>query len=195
MKSLIQKLAKRVIHLVGLPLHGVKKEWKDIEYFDDSWVNRIRMMANFLPNKVSVMDLGCGKMWLKDIHPITEYIPVDYCDRGPGTQLCDFNKKEFPGKVADYSFVSGCLEYVVDPKWFISEIARASGACIISYCTTDNNADIKARRQYCWVNDLSRADVIAMFQEVNMSLKHETSYLSSSSIFVFSKEENAGFFI
>jgi hypothetical protein len=190
MIDLIRKLAKRASWIFGLP-REINKEWRDIEYFDDSWINRTRMMANFLPSNVRVMDLGCGKMWLKDIHPISEYIPVDYCDRGPETQLCDFNKREFPDKVVDYAFVSGCLEYVDDPKWFISEIAKTSNACIISYCTTDNIADINTRRQYCWVNDLSRVDIIELFRGVHMYLKHEAVYLSSNNIFVFSKERNS----
>jgi hypothetical protein len=191
MMDLVKKLAKRLIQLLGLPLWGSRKEWKDIEYFDDSWINRMHMMAHFLPDNVSVMDLGCGKMWLKDIHSISEYIPVDYCDRGPGTQLCDFNKKEFPSRIVDYSFVSGCLEYIDDPKWFISEIAKHSYACVISYCTTDNIADIKTRRQYCWANDLSRADIIELFRGVHMYLKNETLYLSSNNIFVFTKESTS----
>lgn len=188
MMDLVKKRAKRLIQLLGLPLRGNRKEWKDIEYFDDSWINRMHMMAHFLPNNVSVMDLGCGDMRLKEIRPISEYIPVDYCDRGPGTQLCDFNKKEFPNKVVDYSFVSGCLEYIDDPKWFISEIAKTSNACIISYCTTNNISDIKTRRHFCWVNDLSRADIIELFKGVHMHLKNEALYLSANNIFVFSKE-------
>lgn len=191
MSDLMRKLTKRAGQILGLPLRRKNTEWRDIEYFDDSWINRTRMMANFLPDNVSVMDLGCGKMWLRDIHPISEYIPVDYCDRGPGTQLCDFNKKEFPNKTVDYSFVSGCLEYVEDPKWFVSEIARTSKACVISYCTTDNIADIKTRRQFCWDNDLSRAGIIELFRGVHMYLKTEALYLTSNNIFVFSKEGNS----
>jgi len=164
------------------------KEWKQNEYFDESWRDRIHLMSKFIPDGSIVMDLGCGKMWLKEMISTSGYIPVDYCDRGFGTQLCDFNNKEFPNKTVDYSFVSGCLEYVVDPKWFISEIAKASSACIISYCTTDNVADIGTRKKFCWVNNLSRSDIIELFQEGNMFLRHETLYLSSNSIFVFCKE-------
>jgi hypothetical protein len=190
MMNLVKKLAGYADYAIGRISRGARKDWKDIEYFDHSWINRIRMMANFLPRNVSVMDLGCGKMWLKDIHPLSEYIPVDYCDRGPGTLLHDFNRKEFPDKSAEYSFVSGCLEYIEDPEWFVSEIARTSKACILSYCTTDNIADRKTRRKYCWVNDLSRADIIRLFKSVNMHLKNEALYLSSNNIFMFIKGEN-----
>lgn len=186
MLKLIKRLAQRAKQ--ALTKKENYKNWREIEYFDETWINRTRLMAGFLPENVSVMDLGCGKMWLKDIHPMSEYIPVDYCDRGPGTLLCDFNKKEFPDKLVDYTFVSGCLEYVEDPKWFIIEVARASSACIISYCTTDNISNVKTRREHCWVNDLSRQNIIELFQGVDMYLKSETLYLSSNNIFVFSKE-------
>jgi len=41
--------------------------WKEMEYFDPAWKQRIETMAALIPKQSqSVLDLGCGKMWLKD---------------------------------------------------------------------------------------------------------------------------------
>ena len=135
------------------------------------------------------MDLGCVKMRLKDMHSISRYIPVDYCDSKPGTQFCDYNNKECMNEVVDYSSVIRCLEYIVDPKWFVTEIARISNTCIISYHTTDNIADIKTRRKFYWLNNLSRANIIELFREFHMYIKNETLRFFSNNIFLFGKEE------
>jgi len=165
------------------------REWKDIEYFDKTWKNRIRLMASFLPEKVSVLDLGCGEMWLKGIGEFSEYIPVDYCDRGPGTQVCDFNNGEFPAAKADYAFVSGCLEYVKDADWFVRKISEACDACVISYCTTDYTPSIDVRNERCWVNSFSRGDIIRLFQTVDMCLVQETIHEPGNNIFMFKKSD------
>jgi len=180
------RFVKRAIHAGGLNLVGTKREWKDIEYFDDLWRERIRLMAGFIPAGSSVIDLGCGRMWLRDMFPLGNYVPVDYCDRGPGTRICDFNLKEFPNESADYAFVSGCLEYIKDPVWFVSKLAEFSDKCVISYCTTDKTPDIQTRRSNCWVNDLSRADLVQMFNKEGMRLINESIHEPFNNIFVFS---------
>jgi len=177
---------KGAIHVIGLNLAGTKREWKDIEYFDDLWRERIRVMAGFIQAESSVIDLGCGRMWLRDMLPLGNYVPVDYRDRGPGTRICDFNLKEFPDESADYAFVSGCLEYIKDPVWFVSKIAEFSDKCVISYCTTDEISDIQTRRSNYWVNDLSRIDLIHMFKKEGMRLIDESIHQPSNNIFVFS---------
>ena len=66
------------------------------------------------------------------------YYAVDYKKRGEKSIVCDFNKYEFPIIKVDLCFVSGCLEYIEDYKWFIKEISKISNACVISYCTIEN---------------------------------------------------------
>jgi len=165
-----------------------QKEWKDHEYFDITWRKRIELMSKYIPKDSSVMDLGCGKMWLKESVMMEKYIPVDYCDRGEGTLIFDFNKKEFPEEIdVDVAFVSGCLEYVEDPRWFISKIRTSASSCIISYCSTDEVPSLEVRRELSWANHLSREDLITYFREVDMKLVKESFYSPSNNIFYFSK--------
>ena len=133
-----------------------KPSWKNNEYFDEAWKRRIGALALLIEDERVILDLGCGKMWLKEMLPENiKYISCDYTKRGPDTIICDFNKKEFPSVEADVCFVSGVFEYIVNTDWFLEKIHGCCGSLIISYCTTDFHPDIKARRALNWVNDFS----------------------------------------
>lgn len=160
-----------------------------MEYFDPAWKQRIELMASLIPvESKSVMDLGCGKMWLKAFLPeAVDYIPVDYTDRGAGTIVCDFNQGEFPPHQADTAFISGCLEYVHDYRAFIRLITQHNQHAILSYCSTNYISSQRRRFKQNWVNDLSEADIIRLFEAQNFSLKKLIS--QENSIFLFKKNQ------
>ncbi len=162
--------------------------WKQIEYFDSDWKERIKIMAAYLePGKI-VTDLGCGKMWLKEYIPETNiYYPVDYINRGDDTVICDFNNNEFPTHKSEIAFVSGCLEYIEKPEVFIRKIAENNTICILSYCTTDNFKTLRTRKANAWKNNLSRSELIKLFSDQNMKLYDENITESKNNIFIFKK--------
>lgn len=181
-KQKIKNLIKRF-----LPSSKVqKKEWKDIEYFDTAWMNRTKTMASYIPVDKTVLDLGCGQMWLKNFLKMKAYYPVDYKKRGDETIVCNFNKHEFPNVNTDYVFVAGCMEYVVDFEWFVKQIVTHSNNCVISYCCLEEFPDLDRRRGLTWVNNLSKNDLIKLFTSNGMTLIAEDE-CASNSIFVFSK--------
>ncbi len=145
-------------------------EWKEIEYFDEKWQERIKRLAEFVPPGSSVMDLGCGKMWVRNFLVDCVYIPVDYASRGEETIVCDFNKGEFPDRNVDVAFVSGCLEYVENPRWFVDQIVNHADRCVISYCTTEAFPNPVMRSATGWKNSFDAAQIIAMFEEKSMRL-------------------------
>jgi hypothetical protein len=158
--------------------------WKDIEYFDETWKNRIRQMAGFIPPKSRVLDLGCGEMRLREFLKHCVYIPVDYMARGPETIVCDFNRGEFPNVPADVSFVSGCLEYIENPSWFIGQIAAHSQICVISYCSIEHFDDPSQRAAAAWKNSFDAQEVISLFLAKGMTLSART-FLPESKNTVF----------
>ena len=163
------------------------KNWKDIEYFDESWLDRIKLMSGYISSGKTVMDLGCGKMWLKAMIPDSKYFPVDYKKRDDTTIVCDFNKLEFPDFPVDVTFISGCLEYIENYKWFIKEISSHSHRCIVSYCTIESIPNIAIRRKRAWKNDLKREELIEAFEKNSMKIKFEDKFGESNDIFVFDK--------
>jgi hypothetical protein len=164
------------------------KEWREIEYFDESWKKRIHQMSKYITPTDSIVDYGCGKMWLKEfIAPSNAYYGVDYQKREEGTIVCDFNKKEFPGIRTSVSFISGCLEYIDKPSWFIKNIALYHEKCIISYCCNDNFNNIVERKQLGWKNNLSKKDLIALFEKEGLYLKSNEATPTVNQIFYFEK--------
>jgi hypothetical protein len=183
---ILKRLSRRTVHQgAGNAAQGCKRHWREFEYFDDAWRLRIKAMARHIAPQSSVMDLGCGKMWLREFLQNCEYIPVDCTDRGLGTIVCDFNAREFPSRIAGYAFVSGCLEYLNDPAWFAGRIAATCGACILSYCALDNFPDVKARAQLGWRHNFRASQVVQIFEDAGMRLATQDMAESSDSIFVF----------
>jgi hypothetical protein len=165
--------------------------WKDIEYFDVAWKDRIGLMAGFIPQGAAVLDLGCGKEWLRELVPDERYQGVDYTPRGPTTIVCDFNCHEFPPLRKDVCFVSGCLEYIEDPAWFIGRIAATCERCIVSYCLLDTHPDIKARCGVGWVNHLNLAAIRCEFERQGFMLAHQTSTPTRNAVLVFDRASSS----
>jgi hypothetical protein len=167
-----------------------KRNWRSIERFNENWRPRIKRMAGFIDNKdIVVVDLGCGPMWLKsELNKNTLYTGVDYKNRGDGTIICDFNLGQFPNIKADVFFVSGCLEYIENWKWFVGKIGILGKKCIISYCCSDNNSDRELRVKNAWVNSASTSEIINEFSENNMKVIRVERFDTNNSIFIFEHE-------
>ncbi len=165
----------------------VGNRWREIERFDPQWKQRISMMAACMDlEDRSVVDLGCGPMWLREFLPSSvSYVGVDYVDRGDGSLVCDFNRHEFPQMEPSAWFVSGCLEYVEDVDWFVGCIAAHGGKCILSYCALDEFPDMNFRRARGWVNHMDRAALCALFFRLGFVLQSESMTVSRNRIFVF----------
>jgi hypothetical protein len=165
-----------------------KKKWEAIEYFDPQWKERIQKMAAYIEPNASIMDLGCGKMWLKEyIKSTNKYIGVDYIKRDENTIVCDLNKKEFPSQNVDFIFISGCMEYVKDTEWLAKKVAQYSNNAIVSYCSTDHFGHLETRKTNAWVNNLSRDQVVDLYIKNGFFLKDECLTASKNSIFFFKK--------
>jgi hypothetical protein len=182
------ELGRRVRKLStnALWLRVIQKNWSILEHFDPAWAKRIAAMAAYVPRGSTVLDLGCGPMWLKRIRPDLSYTGVDYIFRGDKCVVADFNKKQFPDKSSDVVFVSGCLEYIEDPEWFVAQATRMGNRCVVSYCVVELNSNLVARRRAGWVNDFSQAQIERLFREQGFSLIAQDEF-SRNIIFVFDR--------
>jgi hypothetical protein len=140
-------------------IHGDRaaKPWSDFEYFDDKWKRRIKRMSGMIENETSFLDIGCGKMWLKEFLPQGGvYHGCDYTRRDETTIICDFNKKEFPSLSIDCCFASGVIEYLDDPRWLFDQAFRSARSLIFSYCPLEIQPDLPYRKSLGWRNHVSR---------------------------------------
>lgn len=165
--------------------------WKDVERFNTEWNERIELMARYIPAECrSILDLGCGEMTLKNYIPETcKYLPVDYTDRGLGTIVCDFNKREYPSQPRDLTFMSGIIEYVRDYDWFIQKAVFGSSTIIASYCTLDTIPSKRQRRLNAWHNHLTDKELVSSFRKYGAQHIEADEY-GENTIYVFKIPDN-----
>ena len=185
MKSARNRIWSRVRSLVK-----GSRSWEELEYFDENWKKRIAKMASFIVPGESVIDLGCGKMWLKPFLKNNLYHAIDYTQRDENTVVANFNRHEYPDITADVAFVSGTLEYVEDYEWFVRQICSHSNRCIASYCTLECYPALRTRKQKAWKSHLSRSTLLGVFTKNGMKLDEESNAVPLNPIFVFSKQED-----
>ena len=170
-----------------------KPTWKSVETFDESWRKRIQLMAGFVPlDACSILDVGCGRMWLREYIPGTcEYRGLDYVSRGEGCIVCDLNRREFPEEPVDVVFISGCLEYVEDYPWFLRTVAKRSlKRVILSYCVVDHFDNMPQRRALAWVSDLTEAALLAECTSAGLNLVSKVEAPAGDRIYVFQPTAN-----
>jgi hypothetical protein len=140
-------------------------EWKDFEYFEESWENRVIALASMIRCQGAVVDFGCGQQLLRKHLPAgMHYIPVDYTSRSPDTIVCDFNKSSYPELTADVAFISGFLEYIIDVDAFVAYLTRLPlREVLVSYCALESVTSLEERRLLGWKNNMHLKDVLVRF--------------------------------
>lgn len=187
------KHIKKAQSYIKKKLHIYRPQnWKEIEHFDPAWKKRIACMARLIDqDSKSVLDLGCGQAWLKDILPAqVEYTGVDYQPREHANNIvCDFNAGEFPQATADVVFCSGILEYIEDLSAFVNKICAVTDQVILSYCSTDfSHSDLEIRESLGWKNHLSSTDITGLFLKSGFALVNTNREIPGNIILKLKKD-------
>src|SRR5262249_55447365 len=140
--------------------------WSNVDALEPAWDARAAIAAGYVPAGARVLDLGCGRMALRDFLPAAcDYQPCDLVARGPDTIVCDFNAGAFPAaeaQVADVITMLGVLEYVLDADAFFAKL-RASGCdVVLSYCATDFSGGVD-RPSLGWISHLGLTELATLF--------------------------------
>jgi hypothetical protein len=162
----MMKIARLFATLRNRPFESHKvTEWKNIEYFDPVWEERVVALAGMIKCKGRLVDYGCGKQHLRKHLPLDiQYIPVDYKSRSPDTIIADFNIVPYPKIDAEIAFISGFLEYVRDAPAFIRHIGRLSyREIVMSYCPLESVSSLDERMQLGWKNHFSLSQLLREF--------------------------------
>jgi len=128
------------------------------------WTPRAVEAARMLEHCRSVVDLGCGGMFLEKYLPVTtNYIPVDVLPRDARTVVVDLNRERLPELKADAIVGLGLLEYLFDVPELIRTCAMRYGTAVFSYNPTDAPAALSNRLEHAWVNSFSRPELETIF--------------------------------
>lgn len=167
--------------------------WQETGYLKPYYELRVKFMSDLISKESkSVMDLGCGNMYLKKY--LTEgvkYIPCDYVKWDEETVVCDLNSSKFPDVFADTVFMSGILEHIENYENLIKSICEhANKEIIMSYCSIDYKSDYAFRSIIGARNHLSIFELVNMFKQYGMELSYSTLIEQPlASILKFVKED------
>jgi hypothetical protein len=121
-------------------------------------------MAEYCGKSGTVVDFGCGEMWLeKCLKPLHKYVPLDMIRRDERTIVHDFRSTPLPNIRGDVAFLSGILEYLPNPEQFLVYLSSMGFSRIVmSYCTTEKFSDFGQRNDFGWISHLSALDILGI---------------------------------
>jgi len=155
------------------------------------------MIARLIPKNSRIIEFGAGRRQLeKFLDSSCSYIPSDLTDRGPGTIICDLNRRPLPDLrefVATVAVFGGVLEYILDldslVQWFSSQFSF----CVASY-TYVNPAPTELGRirerlerlHFGFMNNYTESEFVSVFEKYGFAcVKWET--WTTQRLFVFER--------
>jgi len=153
--------------------------WSDLANFDPQWDERARLIAGLVRPGTHVVEFGAGRRQLERwLPPECTYVPSDLVARGPGTFVCDLNRRplpEMPGS-ADIAVFAGVLEYLIDLDGLFEWLAGHVQTCIASYEVAHSAPHTLARvgerwrrMRIGWVNTYGEAELETLAARVGFT--------------------------
>lgn len=136
------------------------------------WDGRNKIIAGFIPDGSTVIDLGCGAQTLKNYLPDgCRYQPCDLVQSSPDVIVCDFNAGQFPRMQErfDCAVSSGVLEYIKDHERFLNEYCQIAGFVILSYNPVVSGSLKIQRMKSSWLNHFSRSELEIVFHKLGIA--------------------------
>jgi hypothetical protein len=138
------------------------------------WDARTEKIAQLIPQGARVIEFGAGRRQLeKFLDPSCSYVPSDLTDRGPGTIICDLNRRPLPDLArlsVDTAVFGGVLEYIHDLESLIEWLAEHVSVCIASYAYVAPSLslvgtvrDRLVRLYYGYMNRYSEEEFVDLF--------------------------------
>jgi hypothetical protein len=151
-----------------------KRRWKKVSQRVPHWDERNIVIANLIPDGVSVLDLGSGAQTLRrHLKPGCQYQPCDVIQSSPDVIHCDFNSGIYPVLKTRYDYVicSGVFEYMRDPARFVSEVPKYGKKTIFTFNPSNPKQSVVARLAGGWVNHMEQDQVEQLFRSKGLSFR------------------------
>jgi len=141
------------------------QRWAEYSSLASAWDARAKRAANFIDVGMSVLDVGCGAMALRQyLKPNCKYTPADVVARSADCIVVDMNKKEFPSGHYDWVTMLGVLEYIHDLRWPLVQAVSVAPRLLVTYCC-DISGDVFYRRGLGWVNEYRVPEFLELLGE------------------------------
>jgi hypothetical protein len=155
-----------------------------------------------VPNRSRVIEFGAGNRVLERyLDESCTYAPSDIVDRGPGTIVCDLNRRPLPelGVGAyDVTVLMGVLEYMRDMPSVLDWLTDLAPTCVLSYACARGRRSFPSRivgavgrLKAGWLNSYCDDEIRSLFRERGFVQSHEESW-QNQRLFVFSRQRSPG---
>jgi hypothetical protein len=189
-----------VIKTIRMKLFGGSdyQRWTNLENYLAWWAPRTETVARMVPENTRVIEFGAGNRQLESLLPPScSYVPSDLVDRGPGTVVCDLNKRPLPDLsqlMINVAVFVGVLEYVHDlpavTEWLSGQIM----VCIASYhCIKAKRLSLRGlkemflRAYHGYLSYYTEKEIVALFKNSGFVCSRIETWRDQE-LFVFSKE-------
>ena len=178
------------------------RRWTDINNYEQWWDSRTQKIARFIPPNSRVIEFGAGRRQLeKLLDPTCSYVPSDLTDRGPGTLVCDLNRRPFPDLShlnVDTAVFGGVLEYLQDLESLVEWLAQHVSLCVVSYaCAPPRDGMFRLLRSsfdryyYGYMNAYEEDQLIDIFRKGGFHCVARDLW-TSQRLFLFGKRRISG---
>ena len=179
-----------------------RKRWADIGNIYADWEPRTKIVAALVPNNSRVIEFGAGHRNLEGyLDPSCTYVPSDLVDRGPGTIVCDLNKRPLPDlgqDVYDVAVAIGVLEYLDDVPAVLDWLTKYVKLCVLACAPARTNgyspraiAETIVRARHGWMNSYREDEILALFRERGFELVRDEDW-KTQRLYVFAQRPSAG---
>jgi len=158
----------------ALLLKTDKGRWERVSREVPPWDDRNSAIANFIPDGVSVLDLGCGAQTMRrHLKSGCKYQPCDIIQSSADVIYCDFNAGIYPALSTTYDYVicSGIFEYMRDPAGFLCEIRTYGRKFDFTFNPSNSKQLLVERLGKGWVNHLQESDVEQLFSANKLAFR------------------------
>lgn len=166
------------------------RRWRRNAFERPLWDERNRIIAGLIPEQASVLDLGAGAQTLRSyLKAGCHYQPCDLVRSSEDVLLCDFNAGAYPKTERDYDYVicSGVLEYIREPREFLTRIAGLGRRLILSYAIARPDQSRWQRLREGWVNSHTQCGLERLFDELGFQWRQTGSWRRQA-IYTISRE-------
>ena len=137
-----------------VPTNENDNRWLKRESYAPGWNKRTEIIASLIRPGESVLELGCGLMWLRQcLPPGCIYTPSDMTDIHGAEMIIDLNAPVLPEiQFYDVAVMGGVLEYIHDVPKIIHWLSARIKALIFSYATYNRfySFEDKFRSSHGW---------------------------------------------
>ena len=176
--------------------------WTHLENYEVWWDARTEKIGRLIPPTSRVIEFGAGRRQLeKLLDPTCTYVASDLDDRGPGTFVCDLNRRPLPGLShlnVDTAVFGGVLEYIHDIESLAEWLAQHVSLCVASYACVPSTKETFPRLldkfyrfYYGYMNSYGEEDLVDLFRRAGFRCIARDPW-TSQRVFIFVNQRPRG---